>query len=816
VKVTVRKEGAAAVVELDGDLDSSMPEGVRRRIGALVSPGRSIVFDLSRVTRVSGTGLRMLLLLARHAQAVGATVSARAVPEELLETARAAGFLPLINRPLSSAPPPPPLRRARIDAYPTHRHDGFALRAGAPVPLGASEVARGVNFAVFSRHATSCTLVLLEAGRSEPVAEIPFPPEFRIGDVFAMVVFDLDLDRLEYGFRMTGPSDRRAGHRFDQSALLLDPFARCLSGGEAWGEEAGQRRARQYRARLAPEDFDWEGDRQLELPMEELVIYEMHVRGFTRSPSAGVAFPGTFAGVVERIPHLVDLGANCVELMPVVEFDELENDRRIPATGDRLHNYWGYSSVGFFAPKASYAASGWAGMQCDELKAMVKELHRKGIEVILDVVFNHTAEGDERGHTFSFRGLDNRTYYMLTPDGRYRNFSGCGNTLNCNHPVVRDLILACLRHWVAEYHIDGFRFDLASILGRDADGHPLANPPLLEALALDPVLGRTKLVAEAWDAGGLYQVGSFPAYGRWAEWNGRFRDCARRFLKGDEGQTEEMAQRLLGSPDLYPTRGPAASVNFVTCHDGFTLADLVSYDRKHNETNGEGNRDGTDDNLSWNCGVEGPTSDPAVRLLRLQQIKNAVTLLLLAQGVPMLPMGDEMGRTQGGNNNAYCHDGPLTWLDWGLQATNAEILRFCRGMIAFRRCHPALRHPAHHGIESGDPDPLEVTWHGVRPGAPDWSHSSHVVAFTVRRRLDGSDDCIYAAFNMYWKPLRFRLPRPPAGTAWHLFASTAAAPPGDIRAPGEEELLSDQRAVTLAGRSTLVLVARQAAAGMSP
>ncbi len=639
VRLTVREEAGATVVELTGALDSSLPDRIRQRIGALVTPGRSIVFDLSGVSRVTGTGLRMLLLLARHAHAVGAAVIAREVPEELLRTAQAAGFLPLITRPQPGPLLPPARRMARIDAYPTHRHDGFALRSGSPVPLGASEVARGVNFAVFSRHATSCTLVLFESGRTEPVAEIPFPAEFRIGDVFAMVVFDLDLDRLEYAFRMTGPSDPKAGHRFDPSALLLDPFARCLSGGETWGEESDPRHPRRYRARLAPEDFDWEGDRQLELPMEELVIYEMHVRGFTRSPSSGVTFPGTFAGVVERIPHLVELGVNCVELMPVVEFDELENDRRNPRTGERLRNYWGYSSVGFFAPKAAYAASGWAGMQNDELKAMVKELHRNGIEVILDVVFNHTAEGDERGRTISFRGLDNRTYYMLAADGHYRNFSGCGNTLNCNHPVVRDLILDCLRHWVAEYHIDGFRFDLASILGRDAGGHPLANPPLLEALAMDPMLGRTKLIAEAWDAGGLYQVGSFPAYGRWAEWNGRFRDCIRRFLKGDDGRAAEMAQRLLGSPDLYPTRGPAASVNFVTCHDGFTLADLVSFNRKHNEANGEGNRDGTADNLSWNCGVEGRSNDPAVRSLRQRQIKNALTMLLLAQGVPMLSDG---------------------------------------------------------------------------------------------------------------------------------------------------------------------------------
>ena len=494
----------------------------------------------------------------------------------------------------------------RIDIYPTHQHAGFALQCGHPFLPGAWPVPGGVNFVVFSRHAHSCTLVLFEHGAAQPTAEIPFAEEFRVGHVFCMFVFGLSPEQFQYGYRMDGPWAPEQGHRFDPSKVLLDPFAACVAGGEVWGERASGDGLSRYRASLVPEDFDWEGDRPLGLPFTDLVIYEMHVRGFTRSPTSGVKFPGTFAGLREKIPFLKELGINCVELMPIFEFDECEVDRRHPRTGERLLNYWGYNTLAFCAPKASYAASGRAGMQADEFKSLVKELHKSGIEVILDVVFNHTAEGGEDGPTLSFRGLDNRTWYLLTPEGRYQNFSGCGNTLNCNHPVVRDFVLNCLRWWVAEYHIDGFRFDLASILGRDQNGVALANPPLLEALAADPILGTTKLIAEAWDAGGLYQVGSFPAYGRWAEWNGRYRDCLRKFLKGDHGQVGEMASRLVGSPDLYATRGPAASINFVTCHDGFTLADLVSYNDKHNEANGEDNRDGASDNCSWNCGVEGP------------------------------------------------------------------------------------------------------------------------------------------------------------------------------------------------------------------
>ena len=471
----------------------------------------------------------------------------------------------------------------RIDYYPTHEHNGFRFRRGRPLPFGATIVPNGVNFSVFSSAATACTVVLFRKGEAEPMVEIPFPEEFRVGSVYCMIVFDLDYERLEYGYRMDGPWDPENGHRFDRTKILCDPYAKTVGGRDVWLRPANWDDAYQHRARLVFEDFDWEDDCPLEIPIEDLVIYELHVRGFTQHPSSGVKHRGTYAGIREKIPHLKALGVNCVELMPIFEFDEWENARRHPETGAWLTNYWGYSTLAFFSPKAGFAATGRLGMQVDEFKNLVKELHRNGIEVILDVVFNHTNEGDHRGPTLSFRGLDNKTYYMLTPGGYYFNFSGCGNTLNCNHPVVRNLVVDCLRYWTAEYHVDGFRFDLASILGRDQNGSPLANPPLLESLAYDPVLAKAKLIAEAWDAGGLYQVGSFPAYGRWAEWNGKYRDAVRPFLKGDMGLVGEMAARIQGSPDVYSYRGPTASVNFVTCHDGFTLYDLLAYNDKHNE-----------------------------------------------------------------------------------------------------------------------------------------------------------------------------------------------------------------------------------------
>ncbi|MFZ2358663.1 MAG: glycogen debranching protein GlgX [Anaerolineae bacterium] len=701
----------------------------------------------------------------------------------------------------------------RVDAYPTHVIQGYKTRPGKPLPFGATFVPGGVNFSVYSSHATACTLVLFDKGEQQPKAELPFPEDFRIGNVYAMTVFGLDYENIEYGYRMDGPFDTREGHWFDKSKILSDPYAKVLGGRDIWGQQPNWNDPYMHRSRLVFDDFDWGGDKALEIPAEDLVIYEMHVRGFTRHATSGVKFPGTFAAMRQKIPYLKELGVNCVELLPVYEFDEFENSKPSPSTGETLLQYWGYSTVGFFAPKAGYAATGKLGMQADEFKTLVKELHRNGIEVFLDVVFNHTAEGNEQGPYISFRGLDNKTYYMLTPGGYYFNFSGTGNTLNCNNPVVRNMVLDCLRYWAAEYHIDGFRFDLAAILGRDPLGAPLPNPPLLETLAFDPILAKCKLVAEAWDAGGLYQVGSFPAYGRWAEWNGKYRDGVRKFLKGEPGMVSEMAQRLQGSPDLYLSRGPTASINFITAHDGFTLMDLVSYNEKHNWANGENNNDGGNDNESWNCGWEGPTDDPGINALRRRQIKNALAMLMVSQGIPMILMGDEVGRTQQGNNNTYCQDNELNWLDWTLLESNADLFRFFKHMIAFRHAHPLLRNRWHFSnrdyVGSGYAD---ITWHGTKAWSADWSDSSRTIAFMLcgKHAHGGAqrDNYLYVAMNVHWEAHWFELPGLPDGMQWHVAVNTGAPSPDDIWQPGQEPLLSDQAGLLVGDRSVVVLVGK--------
>jgi glycogen operon protein len=694
----------------------------------------------------------------------------------------------------------------RIDFYPTHEMGGIRFRRGRPLPFGATIVPHGVNFSIFSSAADSCTLVLFRKHEREPFIEIEFPREFRIGDVYSIIVFDLEVENLEYGYRFSGPWNPRAGHLFDKTKVVCDPYAKVLGGRDVWRQRPDWSDPYQHRARLAFDDFDWEGDTALEIPAKDLIIYEAHVRGFTSSPTSKVSAPGTFSGLREKIPYLKSLGVNCIELLPIFEFDEWENCRPHPETGQPLINYWGYSTVGFFAPKAGYAATGGLGMQVDELKNLIKELHRSRIEVMLDVVFNHTAEGDERGPYICYRGIDNRNYYILTPEGYYHNFSGCGNTLNCNHPVVRNMVLDCLRYWVSEYHIDGFRFDLASILGRDQNGAPLLNPPLLESLAYDPVLGKCKLVAEAWDAGGLYQVGSFPAYGRWAEWNGKYRDAIRRFIKGDEGMLGEIADRIKGSPDLYWYRGPTASLNFVTCHDGFTLRDLVSYDRKYNEANGEGNNDGANDNNSWNCGWEGETNDPRVNALRERQIRNAATILFLSRGIPMLLMGDEVGRTQSGNNNCYCQDNALSWMNWDDVKKEAGLLRFFSKLLAFRHAHPVLRSDKffeHRDcVGSGKPD---IAFHGTRVGQPDWG--GRCLAFLIcGKHAIPQDDDIYAAFNMFWDGLPFAVPLAPEGKSWRVAINTSMPSPEDIY-EGESGPRVDSGEIIVGGRSIMVLVA---------
>jgi len=697
----------------------------------------------------------------------------------------------------------------------THTHGEHRLRYGHPLPFGASHVPGGVNFSIFSTHATSCTLALFQKGAEIPFVEIPFPPEYRLGNVWAITVFDVNYEQIEYGYRFDGPHDPREGLHFDPKNILLDPFAREIGGHDTWKQATKPHEAYAFRGRMPFEHFDWAHSRPLVRPESELVIYEMHLRGFTAHPSSEVQHPGTYAAMRKKIPYLKELGVNCVELMPIFEFDELENQRTNPLTGESLCNYWGYSTLGFFAPKAGFAATGIHGSQAQELKELIKALHEARIEVVLDVVFNHTAEGGDNGPTISFRGIDNKTYYMLDSQGRYANYTGCGNTVNCNHPVVRGFVIACLRYWAAEYHIDGFRFDLASVLGRDLSGAPLANPPLLEALAYDPVLAHCDLIAEAWDAGGLYQVGNFPSYGRWMEWNGKFRDAARRFLKGDVGVVGEMVQRIMGSPDLYaaPGRKPSASVNFITCHDGFTLRDLVSYNVKHNLDNGENNNDGANDNYSWNCGVEGETDDPAINSLRLRQQKNAITLLFVSQGVPMLSMGDECSRTQNGNNNAYCQDEDWNWFDWSLTEKNQGLFRFVKSMIAFRKANAALRQPefltSRDCMGSGYPD---ISWHGTLPWKPDWSLPSRSIAFMLCGRhgaaAGGQPHFIYCAFNMFHKPLDFTPPVLPRGMEWHRLANTARESPDDIAEPGAEVHLAGMKQLTIMERTTVILLGK--------
>ena len=693
----------------------------------------------------------------------------------------------------------------RIDNLPTDTIEGFKVRPGKPLPFGVSSVPGGLNFSVYTSAGTACTLVLFSRADRVKLAEIKVPDHYRIGDVYSIVVYGLDYEDLEYGFRIDGPFAPEQGHRFDETNILMDPYARCLSGREEWGVEPDWSDPYQYRSRIAFDDFDWEGDSPLEIKDADLVIYEMHVRSFTKSETSGVKFKGTYAGITEKIPYLKSLGVNAVELMPVFEFDEFENSRIHPDTGERLFNYWGYSTVAFFAPKAGFAASGKFGMQVDEFKQLVKELHKAGIEVILDVVFNHTAEGNERGPSISFKGLDNKIYYMLTPEGYYFNFSGTGNTLNCNNPVVRNLVLDCLRYWCSEYHIDGFRFDLASILGRDPWGAPLNNPPLLESLAFDPILSSCKLIAEAWDAGGLYQVGTFPAFGRWSEWNGKYRDTARRYLKGDDGQVGDMSQRVQGSPDLYQANGrsPATSINFITCHDGFTLADLVSFNDKHNEANGEQNRDGGDDNHSWNCGAEGWTEDPGIIALRQKQMMNALGMLMTSRGTPMLLMGDEFGRSQHGNNNAYCIDSPVSWVDWTLLESNQLLFKFTQALIAFRHQHPCLR--INQFDHCGSQHLPSCSFHGKNAWQVDWSNESRQLAWMMScdREDTGVMDAVYVATNTAYYAEWFDLPALPTNYRWQLQFNT-----GDSSSPYlDKPVTFDDHGILVGERSMIIFTA---------
>lgn len=682
--------------------------------------------------------------------------------------------------------------------------EGFKIRPGFFRMYGACVASNGVSFTINSHGATRCTLLLFKPQAPKPYARIPFPDSYRIGDTYSMLVYDIKPDEFEYAFSFDGPYEPAKGLLFNEENVLLDPYSRAVTGQRKWGEKPEGGKDFEYRARVVKSSFDWGNIKQLEQPFEDLVIYEIHVRGYTKDKSSGVSAPGTFAGLKDKIPYLKDLGINAVELMPIFEFDEMESARVVD--GVQLYNYWGYNTVSFFAPNTSYAFNEEHNHEGDELKSLIKALKENGIEVILDVVFNHTAEGNEMGPCFSFKGIDNNVYYMLTPDAHYYNFSGCGNVMNCNHPVVRSFIIDCLRHWAIEYRVDGFRFDLASILGRDQNGAPMANPPILESLAFDPVLGKMKLIAEAWDAGGLYQVGSFPSWNRWAEWNGRYRDDMRSFLKGDDGMAGNAITRITGSRDLYSpeSRGHKASVNFMTCHDGFTLYDLYSYNEKHNEKNGWNNTDGDNNGHSWNCGAEGETDDPNVNGLRRRLIKNAFAALLCSRGPAMFFAGDEFCNTQFGNNNAYCQDNIISWLDWSRLEEFKEIHDFVRHMIQFRKEHPILR-------KMTKPSSCQFPEISVHNGTPfnastDYKTKLIGIMYAGRNEEDTEDDIVFYCMNAYWEPFVMQLPVLPNGKHWHVDTNTNAEYFDGEDFTAKTELLG-VNTIRVPARTTIILVA---------
>lgn len=647
--------------------------------------------------------------------------------------------------------------------------EGFQVRPGFYEINGATAIPGGVCFTIHSNQAVSCELLLYHRMQDEPYAILPFPEHYRIGNVYSMIVFGLDIEEFEYAYRFDGPYEPEKGIIFDKNKALLDPYAKAVTGQSKWGQKVNGPE-NHYKARVVKDDFDWGDCKQPLTPMEDLIIYEMHVRGFTKDASSGLCedHRGTFAGILDKLPYLKELGVTAVELMPIFEFDEMRDYRQ--HEGRELYDYWGYNTVSFFAPNTSYSASIEYNREGKELKNLIKTLNENGIEVILDVVFNHTAEGNEKGPFFSFKGIDNNIYYMLTPEGFYYNFSGCGNTLNCNHPIVQQMILECLRYWVTAYRVDGFRFDLASILGRNEDGSPMSKPPLLQSLAFDPILGNVKLIAEAWDAGGLYQVGSFPSWNRWMEWNGRYRDDLRSFLKGDCGKIWSAVNRIQGSLDMYheDVRKHCASINFLTCHDGFTLHDLYSYNTKHNEANGWNNTDGSNDNLSWNCGVEGETDLEEINILRRRMVRNACAVLMCSRGIPMFLAGDEFGNTQFGNNNPYCQDNIISWLDWNLLEKNKSLFEFFRFMITFRKGHDPLRKKTEQS-SYGFP---ELSVHGDRAWTTDFNDESHYAGVMFAGKTGGKEDVIFLAVNTYWEKIAIELPEPPEGKQWKLIVDT--------------------------------------------
>lgn len=685
---------------------------------------------------------------------------------------------------------------------------GFPVRPGIYDLNGATPLQNGVNFTIHTCGGTSCELLLFHRAQEEPFAVLPFPEAYKIGDVYSMIVYGLNIDEFEYAYRVDGPYCPEKGLLFDKNKILLDPYAKAVAGQRTWGI----RWDHTYHARVVKDRFDWGDMPQSKKELCDLIIYELHVRDFTHHPSSGVQHRGTFSGLMEKIPYLKELGINAVELMPIFEFDETMNSRTVD--GKQLLECWGYNTVGFFAPNSSYAAANEHNQEGTELKTLIKALHDNGIEVILDVVFNHTAEGNEKGNTFSFKGFDNNIYYMLTPDGNYYNFSGCGNTLNCNHPVVQQLILECLRYWTINYRVDGFRFDLASILGRNEDGSPMNNPPLLRTLADDSILSNVKLIAEAWDAGGLYQVGSFPASGRWAEWNGRYRDSLRSYLKGDSWNAWDAAWSISGSGDLYGGyydnthsnyAGYNSCVNFLTCHDGFTLYDLYAYNDKHNEANGWNNTDGANDNRSWNCGAEGETEDPEILALRRRMIRNACAVLMCSRGTPMFLAGDEFGNTKFGNNNSYCQDNITSWLDWRMLEKNKDLFEFFKFMIAFRKKHPVIHKQLPTSVCGMDP----IHTHNLNAEETDIPRDARTfcVSFAGYDKEKGKDDLIYVAVNTFWEDVTITLPNLHRRGAWHLSVNTYGDGNGHYCYPEGQEVRID-RSFVMRPRSVAVFTGR--------
>lgn len=685
---------------------------------------------------------------------------------------------------------------------------GFPVRPGIYDLNGATPLQNGVNFTIHTCGGTSCELLLFHRAQEEPFAVLPFPEAYKIGDVYSMIVYGLNIDEFEYAYRVDGPYCPEKGLLLDKNKILLDPYAKAVAAQRTWGI----RWDHTYHARVVKDRFDWGDMPQSKKELCDLIIYELHVRDFTHHPSSGVQHRGTFSGLMEKIPYLKELGINAVELMPIFEFDETMNSRTVD--DKQLLECWGYNTVGFFAPNSSYAAANEHNQEGTELKTLIKALHDNGIEVILDVVFNHTAEGNEKGNTFSFKGFDNNIYYMLTPDGNYYNFSGCGNTLNCNHPVVQQLILECLRYWTINYRVDGFRFDLASILGRNEDGSPMNNPPLLRTLADDSILSNVKLIAEAWDAGGLYQVGSFPASGRWAEWNGRYRDSLRSYLKGDSWNAWDAAWSISGSGDLYGGyydnthsnyAGYNSCVNFLTCHDGFTLYDLYAYNDKHNEANGWNNTDGANDNRSWNCGAEGETDDPEVLSLRRRMIRNACAVLMCSRGTPMFLAGDEFGNTKFGNNNSYCQDNITSWLDWRMLEKNKDLFEFFKFMIAFRKKHPVIHKQLPTSVCGMDP----IHTHNLNAEETDIPRDARTfcVSFAGYDKEKGKDDLIYVAVNTFWEDVTITLPNLHRRGAWHLSVNTYGDGNGHYCYPEGQEVRID-RSFVMRPRSVAVFTGR--------